>query len=97
MGEFHYKGRSATGEAMRGRLTGASSDAVANRLLQALRLPRQPHLKRFFMADLGLFEIERTKRVMGTVRARRLQHPGQAIFQFAAIYQSGKGIVGCLV
>lgn len=32
MGEFLYKGRSSDGEAMKGRLTGASSDAVANRL-----------------------------------------------------------------
>lgn len=32
MAEFVYKGRSSSGEAMKGRLTGASSDAVANRL-----------------------------------------------------------------
>ena len=32
MAEFHYKGRSANGEAMKGRLSGASSEAVANRL-----------------------------------------------------------------
>jgi MSHA biogenesis protein MshG len=39
MGEFLYKGRSSTGEAMRGRLTGASSDAVANRLLNLGVIP----------------------------------------------------------
>jgi MSHA biogenesis protein MshG len=39
MGEFHYKGRSASGEAMKGRLTGASSDAVANRLLNIGVIP----------------------------------------------------------
>lgn len=39
MGEFVYKGRSATGEAMKGRLTGASSDAVANRLLNIGVIP----------------------------------------------------------
>jgi MSHA biogenesis protein MshG len=39
MGEFHYKGRSATGEPMRGRLAGASSDAVANRLLNIGVIP----------------------------------------------------------
>lgn len=33
MGEYLYKGRSATGELVNGRLTGLSSDAVANRLL----------------------------------------------------------------
>ncbi|MDX1404908.1 MAG: type II secretion system F family protein [Woeseiaceae bacterium] len=32
MGEFVYKGRSASGEIMKGRLTGASSESVANRL-----------------------------------------------------------------
>ena len=39
MGEFLYKGRSASGEPMRGRLTGASSDAVANRLLNIGVIP----------------------------------------------------------
>ena len=39
MGEFHYKGRSATGEPMKGRLTGATSDAVANRLLDIGVIP----------------------------------------------------------
>lgn len=39
MGEFHYKGRSATGEIMKGRLTGATSDAVANRLLNIGVIP----------------------------------------------------------
>jgi len=33
MAEFLYKGRSASGEPMNGRLTGASSEAVANRLV----------------------------------------------------------------
>lgn len=32
MAEFVYKGRSSSGQSMKGRLTGASSDAVANRL-----------------------------------------------------------------
>ncbi len=39
MAEFLYKGRSANGEAMKGRLTGASSDAVANRLLNIGVIP----------------------------------------------------------
>jgi MSHA biogenesis protein MshG len=39
MAEFFYKGRSADGEVMRGRLTGASSDAVANRLLNIGVIP----------------------------------------------------------
>jgi MSHA biogenesis protein MshG len=39
MGEFFYKGRSSTGEPMKGRLTGASSDAIANRLLNIGVIP----------------------------------------------------------
>ena len=39
MAEFHYKGRSATGEPMKGRLSGASSDAIANRLLNIGVIP----------------------------------------------------------
>ncbi len=39
MAEFLYKGRSANGEAMKGRLTGASSDVVANRLLDIGVIP----------------------------------------------------------
>ncbi len=39
MAEFVYKGRSANGEPMKGRLTGASSDAVANRLLNIGVIP----------------------------------------------------------
>ena len=39
MADFHYKGRSATGEPMKGRLSGASSDAIANRLLNIGVIP----------------------------------------------------------
>jgi MSHA biogenesis protein MshG len=39
MGEFLYKGRSATGEAISGRLAGNSSDAVANRLINMNVIP----------------------------------------------------------
>jgi MSHA biogenesis protein MshG len=39
MADFHYKGRSANGEPMKGRLSGASSDAIANRLLNIGVIP----------------------------------------------------------
>ncbi len=39
MAEFFYKGRSASGEPMSGRLTGASSEAVANRLVNIGVIP----------------------------------------------------------
>ncbi|MEE8339096.1 MAG: type II secretion system F family protein [Xanthomonadales bacterium] len=39
MADFHYKGRSANGEPMKGRLSGASSDAIANRLLNMGVIP----------------------------------------------------------
>ncbi len=39
MADFHYKGRSANGERMKGRLSGASSDAIANRLLNIGVIP----------------------------------------------------------
>jgi MSHA biogenesis protein MshG len=39
MGDFLYKGRSATGEAISGRLAGKSSDAIANRLLNMNVIP----------------------------------------------------------
>ena len=39
MAEFFYKGRSANGEPMSGRLTGASSEAIANRLLNIGVIP----------------------------------------------------------
>jgi MSHA biogenesis protein MshG len=39
MADFHYKGRSANGKPMKGRLSGASSDAIANRLLNIGVIP----------------------------------------------------------
>ena len=39
MAEFFYKGRSASGEPMSGRLTGASSEAIANRLVNIGVIP----------------------------------------------------------
>ena len=39
MAEFLYKGRSASGEAISGRLTGNSSDAIANRLMNMNVIP----------------------------------------------------------